>query len=61
MQNEDAVIKFKDAVQKAKNQTFSEGVISSLYFFFIISYAGAIYDYKSYKLAWFLINHQELL
>ena len=61
MQNEEAIIKFKNAVEKSKTQSFTESIISSLYFFYVISYFGKYFNYKAYELAWFLIEHRELL
>ena len=59
--NEEGIIEFKDAVKKAKAQSFTECIKSSIYFLYVISPIAYFWNYDAYKSAWYLVQHQELL
>ena len=59
--NEESIMQFKNEVAKAKTQTFTESIINSFYFFYVISYFGRYFNNQGYQLAWYLIEHPDLI
>lgn len=57
----DEFIRFKKDIENAKNQSFIQSIISTFYFFYIITPIGRYFNPDGNKLAWILIDNPNLL
>ena len=61
MSDHEVISQFKESVNLAKSQSFTQSICSSVYFFYVISYFGRIFNNKGYQLAWYLLEHPEII